>query len=174
MSRFKDHSLAVAIQKLQTELDRLGATEQILSTNLQLRLDGLPKSGQAQPTDKGVAVYFKWKKRDVVLACDRWNRVECNVWAVASHIETLRSQERWGVGNIEQAFRGYLALPVTTGGVDWWKVLGVAVNAGAEQVKAAYREKAKTSHPDAGGSVEEFQALQLAYKMGLDATGGKE
>lgn len=43
------------------------------------------------------------------------------------------------------------------------KVLGVAKGAKPEEVRAAYKEKAKLSHPDRGGSPEAFCRLQQAY-----------
>jgi len=43
------------------------------------------------------------------------------------------------------------------------KVLGVARGAKLEEVRAAYKEKAKLSHPDRGGSPEAFCRLQQAY-----------
>lgn len=36
-----------------------------------------------------------------------------------------------------------------------------------EQVLAAYREKVKTMHPDAGGSREEFAKLQVSFEQAL-------
>lgn len=154
-----------ARRSLALELDRLGAASVILSTNVELRLDGNPYSNRKPPEDKGAAVYFKLDGKDVSLACDRWDRVECNIWAIAKHVEALRGQDRWGVGNIEQAFRGYLALPEKTSGSAWWEVLGVAINASAEQVKEAYRLLVKKHHPDAGGDTELFHRLQEAFRQ---------
>lgn len=73
--------------------------------------------------DRGAAVYFEMKGKPVSLACDKWNRVEDNIWAIAKHIEALRGQQRWGVGSIEQAFRGYTALPAIgeSSASEWWK-----------------------------------------------------
>lgn len=152
-------------RELSNELDRLGARNPILSTNIRVRLDGLPYSNQSQPDDRGAAIYFDLKGKPVSLACDRWDRVEDNIWAIVKHIESLRGQDRWGVGNIEQAFRGYLALPERTSGSAWWEVLGVAVNASAEQVKDAYRLLAKKHHPDSGGDTEMFHRVQEAFRM---------
>jgi len=42
-------------------------------------------------------------------------------------------------------------------------VLGLAPPYAVEDVKAAYRDKAKQSHPDHGGTAEEFKALQEAF-----------
>ncbi len=159
----RGHSMAKVFDELQLQLDRLGAKELILSTNVKLKLNGEPYANLGQPIDKGAAVYFKLKGKDVVLACDRWDRVECNIWAIASHIDALRGQQRWGVGNIEQAFRGYTALPERATS-SWWEILGVPINAGADQVKEAYRTLVKKHHPDAGGEAELFRRVQGAWE----------
>ena len=56
-----------------------------------------------------------------VLACDRWDRPEHNLRAIAKHVEAIRGQERWGVGSVAQAFRGYQALPSRATGKPWWE-----------------------------------------------------
>ena len=73
----------------------------MISTNLKLRLDGLPRSDQATPADPGVAVYFELDGKTIVLACDKWNRVADNIYAIAKHVDALRGQDRWGVGTVE-------------------------------------------------------------------------
>ncbi|HEY5412994.1 MAG TPA: J domain-containing protein [Caulobacteraceae bacterium] len=49
--------------------------------------------------------------------------------------------------------------------IDPYAVLGVPRDATAEAIKAAYRTKAKSQHPDGGGSPEAFQALGLAHHV---------
>jgi hypothetical protein len=158
---WEGHSMAKATGFLQQELDRLKATDAILSTNVKVRLDGMPYSGFTQPADVGAAVYFKLKGKAVSMACDKWNRVECNVYAIAKHIEALRGQKRWGVGNVDQAFRGYMALPGIgeTTGDNPWALLGVAINATEEQITDAFRALAKQFHPD---NPETGDAVQFA------------
>lgn len=158
------HSMDEVRREVANEVERLGARDAILSTNVKLRLDGLPYSNQAQPNDRGAAVYFTIKGKPVSLACDRWNRVEDNIWAIVKHIESLRGQDRWGVGNIEQAFRGYMALPERAGGSAWHETLGVAINASEEQVRDAYRLLVKKHHPDTGGDTELFRRVQEAWE----------
>lgn len=158
--------MAESCDYLCNELRLLGAGNEILSTNLKLKIDGLPYANLPQPNDVGAAVYFDFKKKPVSLACDKWNRVEDNVWAIAKHIEALRGQERWGVGTMEQAFRGYMALPAIgeSSASDWWKTLGVAVNATPDQVRTAYRLLVKKHHPDTGGDSELFNRVQKAME----------
>jgi hypothetical protein len=161
------HSMEDVRRSLSGELAALGARHQILSTNVKLRIDGAPYSGQAQPADPGAAVYFELKGKPVSLACDKWRRVEDNIWAICKHIEALRGQERWGVGNVEQAFRGYMALPGIgqTSGSNWWQVLGVPINAGPDQVKDAYRLLVAKHHPDKGGDAGLFRRVTEAYQQ---------
>lgn len=45
-----------------------------------------------------------------------------------------------------------------------YETIGVPPDASPADIKKAYRAKARKKHPDAGGSVEEFQALSLAYE----------
>ncbi len=48
---------------------------------------------------------------------------------------------------------------------DLYQVLGVERGAAAPEIQKAYRQRAKTSHPDSGGSVEAFSELGLAYAI---------
>lgn len=163
-SRFGKCSMEFASQAVLRELRSMGVPDYrvIVSTNVRLRQDGLPLSNQRQPQDAGAAVYFKLKGKDCVLACDKWNRVECNLWAIAKHIDALRGQERWGVGTLDQAFAGYAALPPPSGSRDWWSVLGVDRAASMDVIKGAYRDLARALHPDQGGSNNQMAELNGA------------
>lgn len=161
----RDKSMSDATEEVLSELRQLGATRIVISTNVELRQDGLPFANRRPPDDAGVAVYFRIKDRPVVLAADKWKRVEDNLYAVAMHISALRGQQRWGVGSVEKAFAGYAALaaPGQSGAPTWWHMLNVAHDCTFEQARAAYREKARASHPDTGGSQEAMTTLNTAW-----------
>jgi hypothetical protein len=169
-------SMYEATNRLQLELDRLGADRVILSTNVELRLDGAPRSDRRAPEDPGAAVYFRLFGKDVVMACDKWDRVEDNVAAIAAHIECLRGIGRYGVGRLEQAFTGYLALPAPIACARPWQDV-LELDRGAarsreeklEDAKAAYRRLAKLHHPDTGGSVEKMAELNVAMREAEEA-----
>ena len=48
---------------------------------------------------------------------------------------------------------------------DYYKTLGVSKNATAEEIKKAYRQKARENHPDAGGDEEKFKDINEAYEV---------
>lgn len=160
-----------ATSALRAELRRIHAERVVISTNVALRLDGLPRGDRARPADVGAAVYFTLKGKPCVLAADKWNRVEDNLSAIARHIEALRGQERWGVGSVEQAFAGYTALPPSgsSPGTSWWNVLGCAHNAPLDVVKEAYRDAARKAHPDGGGSHDAMVAINAAWDQARKA-----
>lgn len=159
-------TLEQARKRLADELDRLGATNEILSTNLVLRADGWPKGGQRAPDDPGAAVYFDYAGRPTVLACDKWDRIEDNIAALAKHIEAMRGMDRWGVGSVEQAFTGYAALPAPD---PWWKLLGLDhPNVTRSDIAIAYRKASQAAHPDRpGGSHDRMAAVNAARDEGL-------
>lgn len=89
-ARFKT-TFAAARDELIRELTRMGASFPIISSNVPLRLDGLPKARDANPYDAGVAVYFQYKGKPMVFACDRWQKVEDNLHAICLTIGAIRS-----------------------------------------------------------------------------------
>lgn len=169
---YKKPSLAAGRDGVLAELARLGALGIVISTNIELRRDGLPYSNRTEPRDKGAAVYFTLKNKPRVLACDRWSTVGDNLHAIAKHIEALRGQDRWGVGSVEQAFAGYAALPERSETESCWAVLGVRMDATPAQIQQAYRDLARSWHPDTGGSNELMTKLNRARDEALASLGG--
>lgn len=155
---FAARSVHSAVTELQRQLEKLKATEVVISSNVTL--------GHATPKDRGVCVYFKIKAKPYALPCDKWDCAEDNLWALAKHIENMRSQERWGVGSIERQFAGYLALPSTADNPEeWWKVLGCDQTATLAQAQEAYRDRARIWHPDNGGDAGKMAVLNAAWTI---------
>ena len=48
--------------------------------------------------------------------------------------------------------------------IDLYKVLGVERRASADEIRDAYRRRARETHPDVGGDPTEFQTVQSAYE----------
>ncbi len=121
---------------------------------------------KAEPSDPGVAVYFKRNGKPFVLACDRWDKVADNLRAIALTIEAMRGMDRWGVSEmLERVFQGFTALPAPEAQKPirlWWEVLGCNPSTDLDLIEASYRQQMKTAHPDQGGSTEAAAELNRA------------
>lgn len=161
-----------ARDQLYRELELLGATNVVISSNMMIRQDGLLYAKQRLPDDRGVAVYFTLNGEQQCIPCDKWTQVHDNLQAIRLTVEALRGLERWGAKEmVAAAFKGFKALPsaIITPPPDrpkrdWWIVLGTTRDADPQTVKQAYRRAQATAHPDAGGSSEDFQEVQAAYE----------
>ncbi len=165
-------SFAKARDHLMNEIRLLGGKSSILSSNLELRLDGLPYANQSAPDDAGIAVYFRYKDKQHCFACDDWLHVKDNVRAIGKTIEALRGISRWGTGDMmERAFQGFVALPAPES-AKWWVVLGFDCPADALfQGDFEIRSKKLLSqhHPDKpGGDADQFKAVIAARETGRE------
>lgn len=171
-SRFDPGNRPTEVANVRSELQRLGARNFIISTNIRLRNDGLPYANDRAPADQGVAVYFDYAGGQKCFACDRWKTIEENLRAIFKSIEAIRGLERWGSKSfVDAAFTGFAALPAPGSKRPWWEVLAVSQHATADQISAAYREKAKRAHIDAGGSDAAMSELNIARDDALRARG---
>lgn len=170
-----DVGFARARDNIVAEIGRLAGRypdpNVVISTNIALRRDGLPLANQRQPEDVGVAVYFTYKKRQMSFACDRWEKIEHNMQAIAKTIEALRGIARWGTGDmLEAAFTGFSALPppaqASAGPRTWRDVFGSAVHTRA-QMNEVYRRLAGAYHPDRGGDPAKMAELNAARDAAL-------
>jgi hypothetical protein len=136
----------------------------IISTNLILRRDELPRSGQPEPADPGVAVYWKkdsWKQHKV-MAIDQYDRVADNLAAIAATLDAMRAIERYGGAIIiERAFMGFDSLPSPN---DWRHVMGFKETPTHVQAKDRYLDLCKKRHPDMGGTEAAMKELNAAWE----------
>ncbi|KLC07816.1 J domain-containing protein [Xanthomonas perforans] len=157
-------TISEAVDRVRLEMQRMGINNDdlVISTNLELRLDGLPRSNQREPADPGVAVY--WQDRydrtqpPKCMAIDCYDRVADNLAAVAATLDAMRAIERHGGAAIlERAFAGFTALPAPVA-LSWRDVLDPA------DPEGSYRRLRSQHHPDrAGGDAQQFQRVQRAW-----------
>jgi len=150
-SRFKGN-FATVRDGLVREIKRLGGSYIVLSTNVPLKRDGYPYANYREPLKTGVAVYFLRKGKQMVFACDKWNRVQDNMRAIQQTISAIRGMERWGASEMmERTFHAFEALsaPVPR---TCWDVLNIRSGSSRDDINRAYRVKAAHAHPDVGGS----------------------
>lgn len=150
---------------------RIDQQDIVISTNVRLRLDGMPRSGEPEPEDPGVAVYWETGSGDHrVMAIDQYDRVADNLAAIAATLNAMRAIERHGGAQIlDRAFTGFVALPAPGGAQkrEWWDVLGISRNSTPEEIKAAYKKMASMNHPDKGGSAAAMAEINLAYQEAM-------
>lgn len=178
-------SLVEARSQLLYELNRLGAANVVMTSDLPVRNDGLPyASGRAD--DPGVAVWFvladrRGNSRTTVFACDRWRTHAENMMAIAKSVEAMRGLDRWGMADVvERTMGGFTALPsgepAAPAKKPWRDVLfagdilfhdgdlPAGLSRGDLLVLAKHRHRTliKQHHPDQGGSTEMAAEINAA------------
>lgn len=189
-----DVPFAHARNQLLAELERLGAANVVLTSNLPTRGDGLPYAN-ARADDPGIAVWFFLPNKHGVLeervfACDKWRSPAENMIAIAKSIEAMRGLERWGAGDVVQrAFAGFNALPPGSGDEyvpppprkrHWREVLGETFAPWPELdndellvlAKSRHRKLIQLHHPDAGGEHDVAAELNAALAEAERELGG--
>lgn len=162
--------LEQAQKRMGEELARFGGVSgYVLSLNARLRVDG-EFAARQDTADPGVALYFTWRKRPYGFGSDRWTRQADNIAAIAAHLDAMRGIERWGVGSIEQAFTGYLALPWLDAPKPWREVLGIGDRPGTlAEMEDRFTKLAKIHHPDRpGGNAQKMAELNRAIGEARD------
>jgi DnaJ domain len=156
------------MERVLHALSKMGVTrrEVVVSTNVPVRLDGLPMSRMRDPSDPGAAVYWRKGKQQRCMAIDRYTCVEDNLAAIAATLEAMRAIDRHGGAEIlDRAFTGFTALAAPE---QWFTILGVGANATREEIEVAYRSLAMKHHPDRpGGDSTEMSRINTARDEGL-------
>lgn len=179
-ARYGSRALTVyeATQRVLQELERMGVDrdEIIISTNVRLRLDGLPRSNEPEPKDRGAAVY--WKGVGLPMRCmavDQYTTVADNLAAIAATLDAMRAIERHGGAQIlDRAFTGFAALPEHASR-PWRDVLEIpqSTHPNMQYIETRFRELASIHHPDKGGNVEKFHEIVTARDAARIELGGK-
>lgn len=165
-------SVADGVERVLGELKVLGISRDdvVISTNIPTRLDGWPKSNVPEPSDPGVAVYWR-RTRDKVPRCmpiDHYDRVADNLAAVAATLGAYRMIERHG--NAEMMERALDTLALLPAPECWWLTLGLnGPDATEAEIRAAHRRLISEHHPDNGGDDNMAARINRARDQGLEA-----
>lgn len=158
-----------ALRELENEIRAMGGRYPLLSTNIELRLDGQMRRDRTEPADRGVAVYFDLKGKQKVFACDVFMTVKDNIRSIGLTIAALRAIERYGASDMmERALAAFEALPPP---LDPWQILGLPRDAGRERIEEAFKRLALLHHPDRGGSTAKMAELNRAREEALRGKG---
>lgn len=133
----------------------------VLSSNMDLL--------NSSPSDPGVAVWFTWDNIQVCIPVDRYTTPASNLQAIHHIIEARRVELRHGtLALVRATFEGFRALPAPK---HWSDVLKLPRNATREDVIRAWKDRAKESHPDAGGSDSLMAEINSARDTALRELG---
>ena len=106
-------------------------------------------------------IYTHGSGREVRLTMKKQARAQDNLRVLYLATEALRMNEARGIGDVIADAYLQLAPPSH---IDPWELLGIRPDADIEIVHAAYRTKAKTAHPETGGTEEAMKELNAAYE----------
>jgi hypothetical protein len=158
-------SIKGALDNVRTSLTAFGRDSGrpvqgiVISSNVTL--------GVEAPSDPGVAIWFVWEGEQRCIAVDRYTTPAANLQAIHHIIEARRVELRHGTLHLVKAtFEGFKALPAPSGD-HWSDVLGLARTASPDEIRVAYRDKARAAHPDAGGSADQMARLNRARDEAL-------
>ncbi len=176
------------MDKLERELRHLEAENVVLQMAVRdrdIRNDGWIRAN-AKPNHPGIILTFDSTIGPMSYPCGAFREWQSNLRAIAVTLENLRRIDRYGVSGRGQQYTGWKQIPGAgqTGATMTTKaaaeVLVRLEHRGGEAefllddalaTAYTYRNAAKLTHPDRGGSVHEFQLLQEA-KAVLDAHHG--
>jgi hypothetical protein len=174
-------SYTKTLEKLEYELNKLGATEILIECSFsseQIRLDGWPKLNQ-RPRYNGVVVSFNQPGVGrVEYPCDSCMDYQDNLHSIALGLEALRAVERYGITGQKQQYTGFKAIGAGNGdgrrGAATWiaKLLFEVAESqkntrdalldpqeSADSVRRIVNAARKKAHPDTGGSDEMYKLL---------------
>jgi len=176
-----DVPFSYAYSELQLELQRLGAANAVITTELPTNTRGVPYASSKVGGEVGVAVWFVLDGQERVNACDQYTTIAENMLAIAKTIEAIRGMARWGSSQlVSRAFAGFTALPPGSGEQvgavpapprkrPWREVLGGAWPAELGKVellaiaKSRHRAAIAAAHPDRGGDPARAAELNVAF-----------
>lgn len=169
-------SRSEAFESILSELRTMGAKNVQLDTGAEHQKQNPNKPyANASFDDPGVVVRFEHEGTQYAMPCDTWSNPRDNARAIARTLDAKRALTRYGVETIESEFRRH-ELPPGDGSMDEavvagpgdapHEILGVSLNASDTEIKAAYREKVKETHPDkSNGNRREYIRVQEAKEV---------
>jgi hypothetical protein len=181
------------VDRVLDELRMLGVERRtvIISTNVELRRDGVPRSDRANVGDPGVAVYWTdpHTGQQDCMAVDLYDTVAGNLGAVAATLDAMRAIERHGGAQIlKRAFQGFKALPGAGGSTPTMDVQTASVvlsnyyptltpeivRSDRAALETAVRFARARVHPDVtGGDTKAWDNVETARKV-LEAHHGQK
>jgi hypothetical protein len=165
---------------LDRELWYLSATGTVLEVAIpaeKFRIDGHPRAGATAEHPGVVLSLPKTSVGPLRYACDRFDKWQDNLRAIALGLEALRRVERYGITRRGEQYQGFKALP---GGstpapqMSYEQAVSTVAALGGhtaghpiprDQLRILYRRAVRIHHPDAGGSAGDWSKLDEARQV---------
>lgn len=158
-------SLEESIGYLDDELSGLQSNA-VLSLDVEQPLSGRLRKKTGSRT--GAALHLKYHGRNYVVACDRWQTVEANVYALHLALRHWRNMERWGIAAFPVLLKGFEPGQRHTADIQeepalsWMQGLGLGTTATLEDAIAVYHRRAKQAARDSDALVQLNQMMEQA------------
>lgn len=152
---------AKTLDLLGKETLMLGAPLVVLQVDVtegDLRRDGMLRAN-AKVRFPGVRVSFESIYGPLTYATDRYGDWQDNIRAIALSLEALRAVDRYGVNKRGEQYTGWLALEAAGSKTTEQQARDLIASYGG--LAAAL----KATHPDLGGSAEDFHKVDAARKL---------
>lgn len=168
-SQFKA-SLPKTYRLLDNELYNIGAEATVLQIAMDesdFRLDGLPRAN-SRAQHPGVVLGFNPDGNAagrLEFATDVFDNWEDNLRAIALGLEALRKVDRYGITSGSQQYAGFRAITVGDDGSMGLYSEKQAIDYIAEKYDGDLKAAIRETHPDHGGSEEEFRRVMRAKKL---------
>lgn len=164
---------------LERELDHLDAGNIVIQADFaedDIRLDGWPRANARQPSHPGIIVSFESGYGPLQYATDSHEYWQHNLRGIALGLQALRAVDRYGITRSGEQYKGWNALPMSTGGPTTVEQAATIIAsyspAHPEDVirddvmrRSAIREALRQSHPDHGGNSSAFDLVQRARRI---------
>lgn len=145
---------------LKHEIRLLGGDNIVIGAlfrEVDLRVDGFPRSGARMPPHPGIEISFDSRHGRLVYASDACRHWEDNVRSIALGLEALRAVDRHGISRQGQQYAG-------------WKQLesgGPSIDRGRDLIRqhGSVRAALMATHPDQGGNPRDFADVQAAREL---------
>lgn len=115
-----------------------------------------------EEADRTVTLRYKKGDKNVVLTMGLQKNAEANLRVLYLAIQSMRMNEKRGIGKILEEAYLQLAAPER---FNPYEVLGIDPSSSLDFCEVTYRFRMMTAHPDVGGSEEDARRLNKAIKI---------
>ncbi len=153
-------SLTDAINFLKEEIEALNIGQATLYTDFeQPHVERLRKKVGGRT---GACLYIGYRDHNYVITCDKWQRLEHNIYAMHLVLRQWSNMPRWGIGNLSTLMAGFEVEYIRDSNdtfssediVECLKTFGLGSSATIEDATAIYHRRAKSLAHDNDGLVQ--------------------